>query len=102
MQAEVLLDITSEINRLPNNEEIILNINDTYEDQNAIDIVVNMYAKQKGFVAIKYRKDLDAIDKTIIRRRVYSCQKARINYPKKVEDINLHHNSVSTKTNCPW
>jgi len=32
MQAEVLLDITSEINRLPNNEEMILNINDTYED----------------------------------------------------------------------
>ena len=73
MQAEVLLDITSEINRLPNNEEIILNINDTYEDWNAVDIAVNMYAKQKGFVAIKYRKDLDAIDKTIIRRRVYSC-----------------------------
>ena len=97
MQAEVLLDITSEINRLPNNEEMILNINDTYEDQNVIDIAVNMYAKQKGFIAIKYHKDLDAIDKTIIRRHVYSCWKARINHPKKVENINLHRNSVSTK-----
>ncbi len=58
--------------------------------------------KQKGFIAIKYHKDLDAIDKTIIRRHVYSCWKARINHPKKVEDINLHRNSVSTKTNCLW
>ena len=31
---------------------------------------VNMFAKQNGFVAIKCRKDLDAIDKTIVRRRV--------------------------------
>jgi len=58
--------------------------------------------KQKGFVAIKYCKDLDAIDKTIIRRHVYSCWKARTNNPRKVEDINLHRDSVSTKTNCPW
>src|SRR6266542_2036882 len=99
MQAEMLLDITSEINRLPNNKEMTLNINDTYEDWNAVDIAVNMYVKQKGFVAIKYCKDLDAIDKTIIRRRVYSCWKARINHPKKVKNINLHHNIVSTQTN---
>ena len=58
MQVRVLLDITSEINRLPNNEEnntnkidsintteMTLNVNDTYEDWNAIDIAVNMYAK---------------------------------------------------------
>ncbi len=45
MQVRVLLDITSEINRLPNNEEnntneidsintteMTLNVNDTYED----------------------------------------------------------------------
>jgi len=32
MQAEVLLDITSEINKLANNEEIILNVNNIYED----------------------------------------------------------------------
>ncbi len=115
MQVRVLLDITSEINRLPNNEEnntneidsintteMTLNVNDTYEDWNAVDIAVNMYVKQKGFVAIKYHKDLDAIDKTIIRRRVYSCWKARTNNPRKVEDINLHRDSVSTKTNCPW
>ena len=115
MQAGVLSDITNEVNRLPNNEEsntdeiddtntieMTLNVNDTYEDWNAVDIAVNMYARQKGFVAIKRRKDLDAIDKTIIRRRVYSCWKAGTNNPKKVEDINLHRDSVSTKTNCPW
>jgi len=58
MQVRVLLDITSKINRLPNNEEnntneidsintteMTLNVNDTYEDWNAIDIAVNMYAK---------------------------------------------------------
>ncbi len=73
MQAEVLLDITSEINKLANNEEIILNVNNIYEDWNAIDIVINIYMKQKGFVAIKYRKDLDAINKTIICCHVYSC-----------------------------
>ena len=113
MQVRVLLDITSEINRLSNNEEnntneidnintteMTLNINDTYEDQNAVDIAINMYIKQKGFVAIKYYKNLDVIDKTIIRRHVYNCQKARTNNPRKVEDINLHHDSVSTKTNC--
>ncbi len=68
----MLLDITSEINKLANNEEMTLNVNDTYENQNVVDIAINMYTKQKGFVAIKYHKDLDAIDKTIICRHVYS------------------------------
>ena len=114
MQAGVLLDITSEINRLPSDEEseidntntntteITLNVNDTFEDWNAVNVAVNMYAKQNGFVATKYRKDLDEIDKTIIRRRVYRCWKGGVNNPRKVENINLHRDSVSTKTNCPW
>ena len=68
----MLLDITSKINKLVNNKKIILNVNDTYEDQNVIDIAINMYVKQKEFITIKYHKDLDAIDKTIICRHVYS------------------------------
>ena len=61
MQAEVLLDITSEINRLPNNEEsntneindtntieITLSINDTFENWNMVDVIINKYVKQKG------------------------------------------------------
>ena len=96
----MLLDITSKINKLVNNKKIILNVNDTYEDQNVIDIAINMYVKQKEFITIKYHKDLDAINKTIIHHHIYSCQKARINNPKKVKNINLHCNSVLTKTNC--
>jgi len=112
MQAGMLLDIINEINRLSNNNtneidntstiEITLSVNDTFEDWNAVNIFVNIYTKQKRFVAVKYHKELDAINKTIICHRVYSCWKAETNKPKKVEDINLHCDSVSTKTNCPW
>ena len=109
MQAGVLLDIIGEANKLPNNEESVstnntnstLNVNDTFKDWDAVEIAVNTYAKQNGFVAIKYRKELDAIDKSITRRRVYNCWKSGSNNPKKVENINLHRNSSSTKTNCP-
>ena len=83
MQAGVLLDIIGKANKLPNNKESIsisefntnstLNTNDTFKDWDAVKIAVNTYAKQNGFVAIKYRKELDAIDKSITRRRVYNC-----------------------------
>src|SRR2546426_372129 len=74
MQAGILLDIIGEANKLPNNEESVstnntnstLNVNDTFKDWDAVEIAVNTYAKQNGFVAIKYRKELDAIDKSII------------------------------------
>ncbi|GET51062.1 protein FAR1-RELATED SEQUENCE 5-like [Rhizophagus irregularis DAOM 181602=DAOM 197198] len=80
----------------------ILNVNDTFKDWNAVETAVNTFAKNNGFVAIKFCKDLDIIDKTITRRRVYQCWKAGINNPKKVEDITLHRESSLTKTNCPW
>lgn len=92
---------TNEINNT-DTTETILSINGTFKDWDAVEIAVNTYAKQNGFVAIKSRKDLDAIDKTIVRRRVYSCWKAGTSNPKKVENISLHRESVSTKTNCPW
>ncbi|CAB5181869.1 unnamed protein product [Rhizophagus irregularis] len=80
----------------------ILNVNDTFKDWDAVETAVNMFAKYNGFVAIKFHKDLDIIDKTITRRRVYQCWKAGINNPNKVEDITLYRKSSSTKTNCPW
>jgi len=106
----VLSDITiNKDNELSNNEgneiismEMTLNVNDTFKDWDAVEIAVNTYAKQQGFVAIKYRKDFDAIDKSIIRRRVYNCWKSGTNNSKKVEDISLHRESTSIKTNCPW
>ncbi len=55
MQAGMLLNIINEINRLSNNNtneidnmsiiEITLSVNDTFEDWNAINIAVNIYAK---------------------------------------------------------
>ncbi|CAG8667795.1 18487_t:CDS:2 [Rhizophagus irregularis] len=120
MQNGVLLDISNKINKVQtrilnaspnsqerdtneiNNTDTTLSVNDTFKDWDAVEIAVNTYAKQNGFVAIKSRKDIDAIDKTIVRRCVYSCWKAGTSNPKKVEDISLHRESVSTKTNCPW
>src|SRR5205085_3599452 len=74
----------------------------TFKDWNEVDIIVNQHARQNGFVAVKFRKDLDEVDKTIVRRRVYTCWKSGTNKPKKVEDITSHRNATTTKTNCPW
>ncbi|GET50254.1 protein FAR1-RELATED SEQUENCE 5-like [Rhizophagus irregularis DAOM 181602=DAOM 197198] len=60
----------------------ILNVNDTFKDWNAVETAVNTFAKNNGFVAIKFRKDLVIIDKTITRRHIYQCWKAGINNPK--------------------
>ena len=94
MQAGVLLDIIGKANKLPNNKEesistsefntnSTLNVNDTFKDWDAVETAINTFAKCNGFVAIKFRKDLDIIDKTITRHRVYQCWKAGINNPKK-------------------
>jgi hypothetical protein len=58
---------------LDNDTTETLKINDTFKDWNAVEIAINTYAKHNGFVAIKARKDIDNIDKSIIRRRVYRC-----------------------------
>ena len=85
-----------------NENNAILKVNNTFKDWNEVDVIVNQHARQNGFVAIKSRKDLDEIDKTIVRRRVYTCWKSGTNKPKKVEDITSHRNATTTKTNCPW
>jgi len=85
-----------------NVNEVILKDNDTFKDWDEVDVIVNQHARRYGFVAIKYRKDLDDIDKTIVRRRVYACWKSGVNKTKKVEDITLHRDATTVKTNCPW
>ncbi|CAG8848431.1 12987_t:CDS:1, partial [Gigaspora margarita] len=116
--AIVDLDIVSEKERLPeceegfinrghisgtaNIDEATLNAGDAFENWNEVDSIVNKYAKQNGFVAVKCRKNLDPIDHAIVRRRSYNCWKSGISKPKKVEDITSHRNSGSIKTNCPW
>ncbi|CAB5376007.1 unnamed protein product [Rhizophagus irregularis] len=51
---------------------------------------------------VKSRKDVDPIDKSIIRRREYICWKSGTHQSKKVEDISLHQDCSSYKTNCLW
>ena len=63
--------------------KVILKVNDSFI---SVQKVVDLYAKQNGFVANKIRKEVDSIDNSIIRRRVYTCWKSGIHKPKKVED----------------
>ncbi|CAG8553558.1 6768_t:CDS:2, partial [Rhizophagus irregularis] len=85
-----------------NANKVILKVGNTFKDWNEVDVIINQYAKQNGFVAIKFRKDFDEVDKMIVRRRVYTCWKSGISKPKKVEDITLHRDATTTKTNCSW
>jgi hypothetical protein len=49
-----------------NANKVILKVGNTFKDWNEVDIIINQHAKQNGFVAIKFCKDLDEVDKTII------------------------------------
>ncbi|CAG8652731.1 11872_t:CDS:2, partial [Dentiscutata erythropus] len=79
-----------------------LKLNDTFKTWSEVNIVVSRYTKQNGFVAIKYRLELDAIDKSIVRQHVYKYWKAGVHSPKKMKDISLHYDSVTVKMNCEW
>ncbi|CAG8748526.1 17120_t:CDS:2, partial [Gigaspora margarita] len=61
--------------------------NMSFWSNNAVQHAVDIYSKQHDYVSIKLHKDLDAVDKTIIRH---------------LEDISIHHDGASNKTNCPW
>ncbi|GBC53877.1 protein FAR1-RELATED SEQUENCE 5-like [Rhizophagus irregularis DAOM 181602=DAOM 197198] len=98
MNSEIVLNNTNQ----DDTYEIKLQVGDLFDDWNSVHIAVEAYAKQQGFVANKYRKDLDSIDKSIIRCQEYVYWKFGINQTKKVEDINTHRDTVSGKTNCPW
>ncbi|CAB4488723.1 unnamed protein product [Rhizophagus irregularis] len=56
-----------------NTNKVILKVNDSFNDWISVQTVVDLYAKQNG-----------------------------IHKPKKVEDMSLHRNCKSNKTNCPW
>jgi len=87
---------------LDNDTTEILKVNDVFKDWDTVKIAINIYTKHNSIIAIKTCKDIDAINKSIIRRHVYHCWKSEINNPKKTEDITLHHDSILTKTNCLW
>ena len=84
------------------NINVVLKVGDSFDDWESVQMVIDSYAKQNGFVANICRKDVDPMDKSIIRRRDYICWKSRTHKAKKVEDIRLHRDSTSNKTNCPW
>ncbi|PKB97661.1 hypothetical protein RhiirA5_506516 [Rhizophagus irregularis] len=54
----------------------------------SVQTVVDLYAKRNGFVANKIQKEVDSIDNSIIRRRVYTCWKSELpdeNYGRTFE-----------------
>ncbi|CAG8745051.1 9073_t:CDS:2, partial [Rhizophagus irregularis] len=60
-----------------NVNEVALTIGDLFNDWESVQVIIDSYAKQNGFVVVKSRKD-------------------------KVENISLHRECSSYKTNCPW
>ena len=56
-----------------NINEVTLKISDLFNDWESVQVIIDSYAKQNGFVVNKGRKDADLIDKSIIRRRGYVC-----------------------------
>ncbi|CAB4400469.1 unnamed protein product [Rhizophagus irregularis] len=85
-----------------NVNEVVLTIGDLFNDWESVQVIIDSYAKQNGFVVAKSRKDVDSIDKSIIRRCEYICWKSGTHQSKKVEDISLHRECSSYKTNCLW
>ncbi|CAB4484143.1 unnamed protein product [Rhizophagus irregularis] len=67
-----------------NVNEVALTISDLFNDWESVHVIIDSYAKQNGFVVVKSRKDVDPIDKSIIRRREYICWKSGTHQSKKV------------------
>ncbi|CAG8513840.1 14646_t:CDS:2 [Racocetra fulgida] len=67
--------------------KLILKVGDCFTDWDAVQCAVDIYSKQHGFIAVKFHKDLDAVDKSIIRHRDYVCWKAGMNKAKKWRTI---------------
>ncbi|CAG8748626.1 7319_t:CDS:2, partial [Racocetra fulgida] len=98
-QVTVNLDNMDELSE---NEEGYVNESYTKDNEDEVDNIVNNYARQNGFVATKCHKDLNLVDKNIVRQHVYKCWKGGKTKSKKVEDIISHHDTASTKTTCSW
>ena len=56
-----------------NVNEVTLKVSDLFNDWESVQMIIDSYVKQNGFVANKYHKDLDLINKSIVRHRVYTC-----------------------------
>ena len=56
-----------------NVNKVTLKVSDLFNDWKSIQMVIDLYAKQNRFVANKCCKDFDPINKSIVRRRVYTC-----------------------------
>ncbi|CAB4489675.1 unnamed protein product [Rhizophagus irregularis] len=80
-----------------NVNEVALTIDDLFNDWESVQVIIDSYAKQNGFVVVKSRKDVDPIDKSIIRRREYICWKSGTHQSKKVEDISLYQDCSSSR-----
>ncbi|PKK66299.1 hypothetical protein RhiirC2_714941 [Rhizophagus irregularis] len=76
--------------------KVILKVNNSFNDWISVQTVVDLYAKQNGFVANKIRKEVDSIDNSIIRRRVYTCWKSELapknlRFPQQILDKIEHY-----------
>ncbi len=60
-------------NEIVNINEVTLKINDLFNDWKLVQVIIDSYVKQNGFVINKGHKDIDPIDKFIIRSYGYIC-----------------------------
>ncbi|GBC13783.2 hypothetical protein RIR_jg8890.t1 [Rhizophagus irregularis DAOM 181602=DAOM 197198] len=49
-----------------NVNEVVLTISDLFNDWKSVQVIIDLYVKQNGFVVAKSCKDVDPIDKSII------------------------------------
>ncbi|CAG8790122.1 23226_t:CDS:2 [Gigaspora margarita] len=89
-----LFGLNSEITKFTNH---LPGPRSSFNNWNEVQCAVDAYSKQHSFVAVKYYKDLDLVDKSIIRHHDYICWKSDMNKLKKVEDVCAYHNRVSDK-----
>ncbi|RIA83203.1 hypothetical protein C1645_834152 [Glomus cerebriforme] len=61
-----------------NINKVTLKISNLFNDWESVQVIINLYVKQNGFV------------------------KSGTHQSKKVEDISLHRECTSYKTDCPW
>ena len=78
-------EITNDLNHnfTQTADAVEMKVGDSFKDWDMVQNVVDSYAKWHGFVARKFRKDLDVSDKSVIRRYDYNCWKSGVNKPKK-------------------
>ncbi|CAB4386293.1 unnamed protein product [Rhizophagus irregularis] len=71
-----------------NVNEVALTIGDLFNDWESVQVIIDSYTKQNGFVVVKSRKDVDPIDKSIIRRFYLGKKSNLIRLTKFVQEHN--------------